>query len=277
VISSPRLLSQEDHVNSIRTDSSSVLCSTDTFQVKIADSLQEIEAALRLRFEVFNLEMKEGLQSSYESGFDSDVYDTFCDHLIVKELSSGSVVGTYRLLPQQKAQQQIGFYSENEFDLSGFATLPGQLLEVGRSCVAKPFRSLAVINLLWGGIAQYLELHSISHLFGCASFHTTDSRYLAAASTYFRQYHPAPAEYAVTPIDRCRMELPFNLLTAEEIEHSYQQFPPLIKGYLRLGATICGEPALDKEFGTADVLLLVNTDRITSKYKSHYFRSSVIV
>ena len=118
-----------------------ILCSTPTFEVKIADSLQEIEAALKLRFKVFNLEMNEGLQSSFETGFDSDVYDTMCDHLIVKERSSGAVVGTYRLLPQTKASQHIGFYSENEFDLSVFKALPGEALELGRSCVAKEFRS----------------------------------------------------------------------------------------------------------------------------------------
>ena len=174
---------------------SSILCSTSTFEVKIADSLKEIEAALRLRFEVFNLELYEGLQSSYESGFDSDVYDTFCDHLIVKEISTGNIVGTYRLLPQEKAEKHIGFYSENEFDLLKFKNIPGQSLELGRSCVAKEFRSLAVINLLWAGISKYIEMHSITNLFGCASFHTSNTKEIAAAYAYLQLYHYAPEEY----------------------------------------------------------------------------------
>jgi len=253
----------------------SILCSTPTFEVKIAETLQEIEAALRLRFEVFNLEMKEGLQSSFETGFDSDVYDTFCDHLIVKEISSGAVVGTYRLLPQKKADHHIGFYSENEFDMTLFKSFPGQSLELGRSCVAKAYRSLAVINLLWTGIARYLENHAITHLFGCASFHTSNVKEMAAAFAYLKLYHSAPNKYHVTPLPRCAMDLPFQFLTSNEIKESYKKFPPLIKGYLRLGAMICGEPAYDKEFGTVDFLIVLEKEQITNKYKDHYISASV--
>ncbi len=251
-----------------------ILCSTSNFVVKIADSLHEIEDALRLRFEVFNLELHEGLQSSFESGFDSDVYDTFCDHLIVKEIATNKVVGTYRLLPQEKAEKHIGFYSENEFDLSKFKKLPGQSLELGRSCVAKEYRSLAVINLLWSGIAKYLEMHSIANLFGCASFHTNNVTEIAAAYAYFQLYHFAPEEYRVAPLDICSMSLLFQLLTSEDIEKAYRKFPPLMKGYLRLGAMICGEPAYDKEFGTTDFLIVVDTQKITEKYKNHYHSSA---
>ena len=153
-------------------DFSPVLITTPSFEVSIASHLQEIESAFKLRFEVFNLEMQEGLESSYETEFDSDVYDTFCDHLVVKEKASGRVVGTYRLLRQEKAEKHIGFYSENEFDLTNIKLLSGQSLEVGRSCVGKEYRSAAVINLLWGGIARYMEIYKINRLFGCASLHT---------------------------------------------------------------------------------------------------------
>lgn len=253
----------------------SILCSTPVFEVKIAETLREIEGALQLRFEVFNLEMKEGLQSSYETGFDSDVYDTFCDHLIVKEISSGDVVGTYRLLPQKKANQHIGFYSENEFDLTTFKSKPGELLELGRSCVAKEYRSLAVINLLWMGIARYLEHQSITHLFGCASFHTRDVKEVAAANAYLKLFHSAPEEYRVTPLPKCVLNQPFQFLTSNEIEQAYRKFPPLMKGYLRLGAMVCGEPAYDKEFGTIDFLIVLERDRITNKYKERYLSTAV--
>ncbi len=260
-------------MDSVLQSHSSILCSTSTFEVKIADSLKEIEAALRLRFEVFNLELHEGLQSSYKSGFDSDVYDTFCDHLIVKELSTGNIVGTYRLLRQAKAEKHIGFYSENEFDLSKFKNIPGQSLELGRSCVAKEFRSLAVINLLWTGISKYIEMHSVTNLFGCASFHTSNTKEIAAAYAYLQLYHFAPEEYKVKPLEKCAMNLPFQFLTSHDIESAYKQFPPLIKGYLRLGAMICGEPAYDKEFGTTDFLIVLNAQRISDKYKNHYNNS----
>ncbi len=252
-----------------------VLCSTSTFEVKIADSLDEIDAALRLRFEVFNLELKEGLQSSFESGFDSDVYDTFCDHLIVKETATGRIVGTYRLLTQEKAEKHIGFYSENEFDLSALRSVPGRFLELGRSCVAKPFRSLAVINLLWTGIAKYLELHNITHLFGCASFHTSDPQEIAASYAYLKLYHSMSEGFDVHPQEHCRMDLPFRFLTSHQIEKAFDSFPPLMKGYLRLGAKICGEPAYDKEFGTTDFLIVLETERITEKYKRHYVKSAL--
>lgn len=251
------------------------LCSTSTFEVKIADSLAEIDAALRLRFEVFNLEMNEGLPSSYESGFDSDVYDTFCDHLIVKETATGKVVGTYRLLTQEKAERHIGFYSENEFDLSALRGMNGRFLELGRSCVAKPFRSLAVINLLWTGIARYLELHSITHLFGCASFHTHDPNTIAAAYAYLKLYHGLPDGIEIRPHDDYRMELPHRMLTPRDIENAFSSFPPLMKGYLRLGARIGGVPAFDKVFGTTDFLIIVETARIAEKYKRHYVKSAL--
>lgn len=251
-----------------------ILAATPHFQVKIADSLSEVEAALRLRFEVFNLEMNEGLQSSFETGFDSDVYDTFCDHLIVKERASGAVVGTYRLLPHHRAMSQIGFYSETEFDLSRLKAGPARLLEVGRSCVAKPYRTLAVINLLWTGIARYLELHSLTHVFGCASFHTKDPRTIAAACAYLQRDHAAPPEFRVTPLPHCRMDLGGTAVTDAEADAAFRTFPPLIKGYLRLGGVVCGEPAYDAEFGTTDILVMVATDRLSAKYRDHYYGAS---
>ncbi len=252
-----------------------VLCSTSAFIVKIADNLDEIDAALRLRFEVFNLELNEGLPSSYESGFDSDVYDTFCDHLIVKESATGKVVGTYRLLTQEKAERHIGFYSENEFDLSPLRRMNGRFLELGRSCVAKPYRSLAVINLLWTGIARYLEQHSISHLFGCASFHTHDPHAIAAAYAYLKLYHSLPGDIDILPRTEYQMDLPHGMLTSHDIDKAFDSFPPLMKGYLRLGAKIGGGPAFDKVFGTTDFLIVLETERIAEKYRRHYVRSAL--
>ena len=184
-----------------------LLASTPFFEVKIAEYLYEVESALKLRFKVFNLELHEGLASSYETGFDSDVYDTFCDHLIVKDRQLDKVVGTYRLLRQEKAEKSFGFYSENEFDLKRIKNLKGQALELGRSCVAKEYRSLAVVNLLWVGIAEYIEIHNIRTMFGCASFHSTDEREVSQAYAYLHAHHFAPEQYRVFPSQRCTKHL----------------------------------------------------------------------
>jgi len=249
-----------------------LLASTPFFEVKIAEYLYEVEAALRLRFKVFNLELHEGLESSYETGLDSDVYDTFCDHLIVKDRETDNVVGTYRLLRQEKAEKSFGFYSENEFDLGRIKQLPGQSLELGRSCVAKEYRSLAVVNLLWAGIARYIEIHNINAMFGCASFHSIEEGEVAGAFAYLREHHFAPDHYRVFPTRRCAMSLTPGLDSGREVNHIIQNFSPLLKGYLRAGALICGEPALDRQFGTVDFFALLETDKIAEKYKNHYWK-----
>jgi len=246
------------------------LIRTNQFIVKIAETLLEIESALKLRFQVFNLEMNEGLQSSYETGFDSDVFDTFCDHLIVQERTSGKTVGTYRLLRQDKAEQHIGFYSEGEFDMTTFKTNTHHAMELGRSCVAKEFRSAAVINLLWSGIGRYIELHGVTHLFGCASLHTHDVNAIAPIHAYLSTFHLAPSIFRVHPLSQCRMSLPPYTLHAQDHSVVFSSLPPLVKGYIRLGAVICGDPAIDREFGTTDFLILLDTERISSKYKAHF-------
>ncbi len=257
------------HIQSI------TLVKTPTFEVKIADSLQEIEGALRLRFEVFNLELHEGLASSFETGFDSDVYDTFCDHLIVKENETGRIVGTYRLLKQDKAEAHIGFYSEGEFDVQSIKQLGGSSLEVGRSCVAKEFRSIAVINLLWSGIARYMEQHAIDRLFGCVSLHTKDITELSLVNSLIHQQYLAPSKYLVSPHPHCMIDLKRMILSNDEIDFAFKKFPPLLKGYLRLGALICSAPAIDKEFGTIDYLILLDSNKITERYRDHYCKSVI--
>src|SRR5262245_34443461 len=136
------------------------------FEVKIAAQRSEIEAAQRLRFQVFNLELNKGLKSSYEHELDFDEFDPFCDHLIVRDLRSGDVVGTYRLLRGEQARRNIGFYSEKEFDLSRIRQLDGELLELGRSCARKDFRDRSLIPLMWEAIAEQVKKHRVRYLFG---------------------------------------------------------------------------------------------------------------
>src|SRR5881397_1349610 len=144
------------------------------FEVKIATEQREIEQAQRLRFQVFNLELNKGLRTSYAHGLDIDEFDPFCDHLLVRDLKSGDVVGTYRLMRGSQARQHIGFYSEKEFDLSQIKLLDGELMELGRSCARKDFRDRALIPLMWEAIAHYVKKHRIKFLFGCGSLYTTN-------------------------------------------------------------------------------------------------------
>ena len=247
-----------------------LFASTPFFEVKIAEYLYEVESALKLRFKVFNQEMNKGLESSYETGFDSDVFDTFCDHLIVKDRQLDKVVGTYRLLRQEKAERSFGYCSENEFDLTRIKKLRGRSLELGRSCVAKEYRSLAVANLLWVGIARYIEIHDISTLFGCTSFHSSESEEISQAFAFLHKNHYAPEKYRVFPSRRSAMSLVRPPDEDGGKKSISQKFSPLLKGYLRLGGMICGEPAFDLQFGTTDFFTLLETEKIAEKYKNHY-------
>jgi len=251
---------------------SSVLARANTLEVKIASSFAEIDAAMRLRFEVFNLELQGGLASSYAKGYDSDAYDAYCDHLIVKDVLTGEVVGTYRLLRRSRAEQHIGFYSENEFDLTNLKKLPGESLELGRSCVARAHRSFAVINLLWGAIAKYAEQCDARYLFGCGSLHCSSPDEVQPIYAYLRAHHLAPEPYRVSPLSSCRLGLREEILTGGDSRRVLRQLSPLIKGYLRAGALVCGEPAYDVAFGTADVLVLLEAEKLSGRYQAHYLK-----
>jgi putative hemolysin len=136
------------------------------FEVKIATDPREIVEAQRLRFQVFNLELNKGLLSSYETGLDVDEFDPFCNHLIVRDIKSSDVVGTYRMMRGAQARQRLGFYSEKEFNLSHIKKLDGELLELGRSCARKDFRDRALLPLMWEAIVDYVRVHRVRYLFG---------------------------------------------------------------------------------------------------------------
>ncbi|MGH9832108.1 MAG: GNAT family N-acetyltransferase [Blastocatellia bacterium] len=239
-------------------------------EVKLAANFAELDAAMRLRFEVFNLELQEGLAASYDRGYDTDAYDAYCDHLIVKDLELGEVVGTYRLLRGSQAKRHIGFYSENEFDLGNLKRQPGELLELGRSCIASTHRSFATINLLWGAIVKYAVAHNVGRLFGCASLHVSEISGVQPIYSYLRANHFAPEKYRVYPLASCRM--PMSEEADEDVDRREvsRKLSPILKGYLRAGAVICGAPAYDAEFGTADVLALLELEKMAARYKQHY-------
>jgi putative hemolysin len=229
--------------------------------VGFARSQTEILDAQRLRYRVFAGEMGANLPSRIP-GVDQDVYDRYCEHLVVRDTASGEVVGTYRILAPENARH-IGYYSENEFDLTRLQHLRPRLVEIGRSCVHPDYRSGATITLLWSGLAQYMMENAYDYLMGCASISMADGGH-GAASLYNRLAadHLGPQEYRVFP----RCPLPLAALQQDRPA----EVPPLIKGYLRAGAWICGEPAWDPDFNTADLPILMPMAKVSSRYAKHY-------
>lgn len=241
------------------------------FIVKLAESYSEFEEALRLRFDVFNRELNEGLQWSYVTGMDRDVYDDFCDHLIVVDTQCNRIVGTYRLLLGFVAENNKGYYSEGEFDLSAIRSIRGEKLELGRSCVHKEYRNTNVLSLLWAGIARYIEMYRVQHLFGCGSLHTSDPSEVSMVYSYMNNFHRAEPCYTVHPMKKLSG---VRLYAIADKAAAFEKMPSLIKGYLRVGALLCGEPAHDAAFGTTDLFLLLETERVISRYRKRFFQET---
>ncbi len=228
----------------------------------VAREPAEIQAAQRLRHQVFAEEMGATLHTTVP-GLDVDYFDEFCDHLVVREDTTGEIVGTYRMLPPERADEAGKLYSETEFDLSAIAPLRGALVETGRSCVHPDHRSGAVVSLVWAGIGRYMLLSGHRWLAGCASVPLADGGSFAnGVWNVVRDKHYAPPEYRVAPLVPWRpREAP---VPARAI------MPPLLKGYLRLGAWVCGPPAHDADFGVADLFVLLSLDRVDQRYLRYF-------
>jgi L-ornithine Nalpha-acyltransferase len=242
-------------------------------EVKITIDPKEIREAQRLRFEVFNLEMNKGLEASYASGLDGDEFDPICDHLIVRDLKSKEVVGTYRLLLGSRAERNGGFYSEHEFNLQNIKKLSGELLELGRSCTRKDFRDKSLIPLMWDAIAQYVEKHQVRYLFGCGSVYTTEASEAMAYFSMLKGKYYSAEMFRVHPVSEYQFQGIAENLKAAEDPALFLRLPSLIKGYLRLGAVVCGPPALDREFGTADFLMLLDMHQLRTLLSKLRFSS----
>jgi putative hemolysin len=222
--------------------------------------------AQRLRYKVFAEEMGATLPGAKE-GVDRDLFDKYCEHLLVRESSEHKVIGTYRILTPGQAKKVGGYYAETEFDLTRLQHLGDRMVEVGRSCVHWEYRDGATIAKLWNGLAQYMLKNGYEYLIGCASISMADGGHVAA-SIYrkLHQSYAAPAEYSVFP----RCPLPLEALN----QNLDAPIPPLIKGYLRAGAHICGEPAWDPDFNTADLFILLPMSRISDRYAKHFLNNT---
>jgi putative hemolysin len=243
-----------------------ITAESPTYSILVAATDEEIVAAQRLRYQVFAEEMGARLHTD-RPGLDIDEFDEFADHLIVREDRTGEVVGTYRMLPPHRAARAGKLYSDGEFDLTRLAPLRDVLVETGRSCVHAGHRSGAVINLMWTGIARYLHLHGHRWLAGCASVPLFDGG--ACADSVWelaRAKHLSPPALRAVP----RRPYPTNPPETTQPAKLLAAVPPLLRGYLRLGAWVCGEPAHDPDFGVADFFVLLSLDRVNPRYLKHF-------
>ncbi|MFE1442746.1 GNAT family N-acetyltransferase [Streptomyces sp. NPDC058739] len=233
------------------------------YTVTLARTEDDVRAAQRLRHEVFAGEMGARLATA-QPGLDIDEFDAYCDHLLVRDTLTDQVVGTYRLLPPERAAVAGRLYSQGEFELSRLDGIRSGLVEVGRSCVHPDHRDGAVIGLIWAGIARYMVDGGHEWLAGCCSLPLADGGALAAGTwDRVRAKHLAPEEFRVRPL------VPWN---TEGVTRpaGRTELPPLLRGYLRLGAWVCGEPAYDADFGVADLYVLLSMRRVDARYLKHF-------
>jgi len=225
------------------------------YRLRLAETAEDLRAAQTLRFLIFNLELNEGLESSYSTLRDEDPFDAICDHLLVENKSSGEIVGTYRLQSGSVAMKNRGFYSEQEFDFSPFRPIHEKIVELGRACVHSDHRSLPVIGLLWQGISDYARQNGARYLVGCSSLTSQDTSIGAAAYAELARHHLVEPTFRTHPIPTyaCPLDAP---------AETPPKIPKLLRAYLSFGAKICGAPAIDREFKTIDFLTWMDLDRL---------------
>jgi len=219
-------------------------------------------AAFRLRFLVFNLELREGLESAYADGYDRDTFDTACDHLIVEDLPTGRVVATYRLQTGLTAAAHGGYYSAREFDFAPYEPLRAAMVELGRAAVHRDHRSFDVLTMLWRGIVAYACARGARYLIGCSSLSSQSPAEGLALFSALRPFLAPPAlrtapraDFACRPADPGPGQI---------------RPPKLLRAYLSMGATICGEPAIDRDFKTIDFLTLLDLQHLSPAARARF-------
>ncbi len=250
----------------------------NNMEIRLAESEREIDASLALRYNIFYNEM--GAKPSprvLKTERDFDPYDEFCDHMLVIDRERGTtkepcVVGTYRLLRGEVADEHAGFYSEGEYELEPLIKRSGEVLELGRSCIDSDYRSRGTMQLLWRGIADYVFTHSIRFMFGCASIPGTDPATMRLPLAYLYHYHLAPEHIRTNALDERYVDM--NMMDKDTIDvgQALRELPPLIKGYLRVGGVVGDGAVIDYDFNTTDVNIIVETENVTAKYLNHYTR-----
>ncbi len=241
-----------------RQAASDTFPSTEHYRVRLADSEEAVRLAQELRYRIFNLELQEGLVESAENEMDVDEFDPVCDHLLVECLTTGEIVGTYRMQTGISAAENIGYYSAGEFDFSVYEPIRAELLELGRACIAKEHRTFSVIGLLWKAISVYAKARDVRYLIGCSSLTSQDS---AAGLALF---HKLSEKHLVE--ERLRTEpVPGYACDPLVFPVECPKVPRLMAAYLTLGAKISGPPAIDRNFGTIDFLTILDFKKLSQR------------
>ena len=234
-----------------------VVNSTLQYTTRLAKSLDEVHAAQELRFQIFNLE------KSYATGRDEDAFDSVCEHLLVEHMPSATIVGTYRMQTGNTAVT-LGYYSAQEFEFEVFEPYRSEMIELGRACVHPQHRNLVVLGLLWKGVIDFARQRSARYLIGCSSMTTQDPAVGASAYADMCRKHLAPIAWRTRPL--ASHDCPLTQLSAEPVK-----IPKLLRAYLSLGATICGPPALDRQFKTIDYLTLLDLETMSPLARQKLF------
>lgn len=249
------LLQTETRVS--RSRATAGFCSRE-YRLRFAENEYDLRGALRLRFRVFSLELNEGPEQAYETGYETDEFDSVCEHLLVEQAATGAVVGTYRLQTGSMAARNRGYYSAREFDFSVYDNLRDEMLELGRACIHPEHRSFEVLSLLWRGIGAYARENKMRYLVGCSSL--TSQSPLEGHEAY-RQLQG----YLVEPLLQTSPLSEFRLPAADaRTDARALKLPRLLRTYLSIGARICGEPAIDRDFKTIDFLTLLDLEGLSS-------------
>ncbi|MES2490290.1 MAG: GNAT family N-acyltransferase [Pseudomonadota bacterium] len=236
------------------------------FELAFATTREEILETQKLRYRVFAQEMGAQIDGGAE-GIDHDQFDRYCRHLMVRDTLTGQVIACTRILTDDMAPNAGGFYSAGEFDLSMIDSLPGRVMEIGRTCVDAEYRGGAAIATLWQGIASYITSHGYDYLFGCASIGLEDGGASAHAILgTLREKYMAPERQQVRPF------IPLPAADARVTEKP--KMPPLLKAYVNLGAKACGEAYWDRDFNCADVFMLLNVSDLNPRYARHFLGKS---
>jgi len=243
------------------------MITTARYACELATTAADIEAAQELRFQVLNMEMDEGFDHSYLTHLDQDRYDPICSHLVVRDLDTESVVGTYRFQTGRTAARHLGYYSEQEFDFDIFEALRHEILELGRACIHRDHRNLSVLNLLWKQIAQFAKSNRSRFLIGCSSLTSQDPDYGLRAFELLSRAHLAGSDLQTRPRPgfECLPAGPGHRHPRRPVK-----IPKLLRAYLSLGAKICGPPAVDREFKTIDFLTIMDLQSLTPRVWRRY-------
>jgi L-ornithine Nalpha-acyltransferase len=261
-----------------------ILAQRNGLTVRLALTSEDVRAAQRLRYQVFYEELSAVADVEVKtSRLDCDRFDEYCDHLLVIQdgsadhgsgtaVAGGNLVGTYRLLRQDVAQKNGGFYSENEFDLSPLLQRHSNLkfLEVGRSCVTEGFRDKPVAELMWQGIWNYVRHFKLDVMLGCASLRSVDADKLSDELTFLAHASPAPADWHVSALAHHKVDMQRKPITEVNAKAVLKNLPTLVKAYLRLGCYIGDGAVIDRQFNTTDILIVLPVSAINPKYFNHY-------